>query len=127
MARLTNSANQSRSRYVQGGSVDRFQNRLGWWERFVIPRSSDDLTFLMTKQFDRRPDLVAFQVYGEVSLMWLVLQYNSIVDINTEFVAGKTIILPTFSRIQANILSQAVGGNRVQETDLRSERRKRNV
>jgi len=126
MARLTNSAEQSKSRYVQGGRVDRFQNRLGWWERFPLPRSSDDITFPITRQFDRRPDLVAFQVYGQVSLMWLVLQYNSIVDINTEFIAGKSIILPTFERTQTQILTKSVGGNPVQETDLRAERR-RNV
>ena len=126
MARLTNSADQQRSRYVQGGRVDRFQNRLGWWERFQLPRSSDDLTFRITRQFDRRPDLVAFHIYGQVSLMWLVLQYNSIVDINTEFIAGKDLILPTFARVQTQILTNSVGGNPVQETDLRAERR-RNV
>jgi hypothetical protein len=58
--------------------------------------------------------------------MWLVLQYNSIVDINTEFVAGESIILPTFERAQTQILTKSVGGNPVQETDLRAER-KRNV
>ncbi len=127
MSRLRNSADQSKSRYTQGGVVDRFQNRLGWWERFTLPRRSDDVTFIITRQYERRPELVAFSMYGQVSLMWLVLQYNQIVDINTEFVAGKTLVLPTFARVQTNILSQQVGGNRVRETDLRAERRRKNV
>lgn len=127
MSRLTNSADQSKSRYTQGGVVDRFKSRLGWWERFALPRSSDDITFPITRRFERRPDLVAAAVYGQVSLMWLVLQYNQIVDINTEFVAGKTLILPTASRVQLNLLTQPVGGNKVIETDLRAERRRKNV
>ena len=40
--------------------------------------------------------------------------------------AGESIILPTFERAQTQILTKSVGGNPVQETDLRAERN-RNV
>jgi hypothetical protein len=109
--RTTNSSDNNNGRYVQGGLTDRFQNRLGWWERFPIKRQTDDIRFTLSKETEGRPDLVAHRVYKKATLMWLVLQYNNIVDINTEFVSGKTIVLPTPRRVQVSILSNTVGGN----------------
>ena len=112
--RTTNSAESNSGRYTQGGLVDRFNNRLGWWERFPITRSTDDIRIVVTKQFEGRPDLVAFRVYKQVTLAWLVLQYNNIVDVNTEFVPGKVLTLPTPQRVQVSILTKAVGGNAIE-------------
>lgn len=112
--RTTNSAESNNGRYVQGGLTDRFRNRLGWWERFPLERQTDDIRVTITKDTEGRPDLVAFRIYKKATLMWLVLQYNNIVDINTEFVAGKTIVLPTPRRVQVSILSNSTGGNVVE-------------
>lgn len=86
-------------RYVQGGRVESFAKRLGWWERKLLPRHASDASFVLEAKYHKRPDLLAYDVYGTAKLMWLVLQYNNIVDINIEFVEGQTVVLPTKSRV----------------------------
>lgn len=110
----TNNVTQLReSRYVQGGTTDRFPNRVGWWERKPLPKSDTDITIIIESSEDRRPDLVAARVYGKANLQWLVLQYNAIVDIETEFTTGTEIRLPQPRRVALDILTQQTGGNRV--------------
>ncbi len=109
----TNSVLNPVSRYSQGGDTDRFNNRLGFWDRYAMPRSSDDIRVLIDRRTAGRPDLVAFDVYDKATLQWFVLQYNHIVDVNEEFTAGTTIILPTPARLTTTFLSHSTGGTRV--------------
>ena len=95
----TRSDNTATGRYVQGGSTESFSKRIGWWERKVLPKASSDVPFIITAKYNKRPDLLAYEVYGTPRLMWLVLQFNSIVDINEEFVEGKELLLPIKSRV----------------------------
>jgi hypothetical protein len=83
--------NSKRGRYLTGGDTDIFSNRLGWWERdlTILTRALDDVTYLITKDKEFKPSLVAYEVYNTTELEWLVLMYNNIVDINEEFVTGK--------------------------------------
>ena len=111
--RETNSTEIRNSRYVQGGETDRYANRLGWWERRTMPRQDDDIQYTIDKRVEGRPDLIAHHVYGKVQLMWLVLQYNNIVDVETELVAGEEIFLPTMERVMLSIMTKPVGGNPV--------------
>lgn len=94
-------------RYVQGGSVDRFPDRLGWWERRILPSSIDDVEIVIPPKYSKRPDLLTAEVYGRATLMWIILQYNNIVDINTEFVEGKTIRVPTAKRVFTQFLTNS--------------------
>ena len=112
--RTTDSSENTTGRYTQGGVVDKFKNRLGWWERVPLEKRTDDLRFPITKEYEGRPDLVAHRVYKKATLAWLVLQYNNIVDINTEFVTGKNLVLPTQLRVQTSILTKSAGGNVVE-------------
>lgn len=98
------------SRYVQGGTTNVYSNRLGWWERTTFTYDVSDLYVLITKDYAHRPDRVAYDFYGKTSLMWLVLQYNNIVDPATEFVEGKQIRLPAPSRVTREITTQRTGG-----------------
>ena len=109
--RTTNATENNNGRYSQGGLTDRLNNRLGWWERYPMPRQTDDIVFTITKKYERRADLVAQQVYKQVSFMWLVLQYNNIVDINEELVVGKKLFLPTPQRVAVTIATRSTGGN----------------
>ncbi len=109
----TSSAQNPTSRYVQGGVTDVYNNRLGWWSGFVISPSPTDVSFPLEPKYHQRPDLLAFDAYGNSTLMWLVLQYNKIVDINEEFVAGALITLPTKSRVFSSIMTNQAGGNPV--------------
>lgn len=111
----TSSTDQKSSRYVQGGLTDVFPDRLGWWEMYELPTATDDITFVVPPAFDKRPDLVAKAVYNQVTLMWLVLQYNKIVDIEVDFRSGLSLTLPSQRRVLLNIISKPTGGNPVTE------------
>lgn len=91
------------SRYVQGGESESLQNRIGWWERRIFQKGLDDVTIILNARYSKRPDVLAFDVYNQASLMWFVLQYNTIVDINTEFIEGREIRLPPLRRIQSEL------------------------
>jgi len=110
-----NSVESRQSRYVQGGETDVYEKRLGWWERDIdtFAPDSSDLFLVIPPQYDRRPDRLAFDWYGRANLQWLVLQYNSIVDINEEFLAGKEIRLPDPSRVSLGFLNKKTGGQPV--------------
>lgn len=89
------------SRIVLGGTTDVLNDgkELGWWEKKEFPRNqNDDVIFNITTEYEGRPDKISYFMYGREDLMWLVLQYNNIIDINEELVAGKYIILPSYKR-----------------------------
>lgn len=93
------------SRYVQGGTVERFPTRLGWWERRTFASSPTDIEVTIDRKYAQRPDLMAYDAYGKPWLAWVILQYNNIVDINEEFISGKVIKLPTNFRVNTEFLT----------------------
>jgi len=101
------------SRYVQGGLSDKYNNRIGWWERYVFEKREDDLRYTVSTTEEKRADMIAFNVYGKTSLTWLVLQYNAIVDPETELYVGRELRLPTQRRVMIEFLTKQVGGNPV--------------
>lgn len=112
----TSSTDNPLTRYVQGGITDVYSNRLGWWDGFTASTAPDDQTFALDAKYNVRPDLLAYDLYGKSTLMWLVLWFNAIVDINEEFVTGATITVPSKSRVFSSILVQQTGGNPVTST-----------
>lgn len=111
--RTNNATEIKTSRYVQGGTTNRYRNRLGWWERKIFTKSDTDLTVTIRSNENHRPDLVAQRVYQKPALSWLVLQYNNIVDVQTEFTTGTELRLPTQRRVTLDLLTQPTGGNRI--------------
>lgn len=105
-----NSTDGKRSRYVQGGTTERYSTRLGWWERQILEKNTTDVAVTITSKYALRPDLLAAEFYGDSRLQWLVLQFNNIVDINIEFVEGKEILLPSPSRVTFGMLNNSTGG-----------------
>lgn len=107
-----NSTESRDSRYTQGGETERYEERLGWWERDLesFPESSDDVFVTIGPAYDKRPDKMASDLYGRPTMMWIILQYNTIVDINEEFRAGKRIRIPEPSRAQLTFLNKPTGG-----------------
>jgi len=105
-----NSVENKNSRYVQGGTTTISKTKLGWWERIIYAQREDDINFTIAARHAMRPDRVAFEIYGQASLAWLVLQYNNIFDITTEFEPGMKIRLPAVHRLQSEILINPPGG-----------------
>ncbi len=99
------------TRYVQGGTTTVNKKSVGWWERSatLIEQASDDITIQSLPAFyGGRPDLLSFDIYGNNNLEWIILQFNSIVDINEEFVTGATIKLPSKARVFSSILTKTI-------------------
>ena len=62
----------------------------------TIPSSSDDFLYTIESQYSRRPDLLAFDLYGSPKLWWVFAQRNpdQIEDPIYDFKIGVTIQLP---------------------------------
>ncbi len=101
------STNHRTSRYVQGGTTTQFPDRLGWWERRKFTKSATDVPVVIEAKYALRPDLMAYDLYGRASYDWVILQFNSIVDINAEFVEGAVITVPLPSRVHQEFLNKS--------------------
>jgi len=57
---------------------------------------SDTRTFVVNAKYDRRPDLLAHDLYGNSRLWWVFAHYNrdKIKDPIMDFISGKTIQVP---------------------------------
>jgi hypothetical protein len=107
----TNVINKKYSRYTQGGlSTLSADNKVKWWERRILEKSDDDLIVEILPRFNKRPDRLAFELYGKAELGWLILQYNVILDINDEFITNRIIKAPHPNRVIFDILNQSTGG-----------------
>jgi len=97
---------------LNGGSAELKGNKIGWWERKHFEREeSSDITIVLDDEYSGRPDLVAFDFYNATNLMWLVLQYNNIVDLEEEFVSGKTITIPSVERAVSVFSKSSIRNN----------------
>ena len=95
------------SRYVQGGLSEVGERFIRWWERRELPVGAvSDIEYTIPELYAAQPDLIGYDYYGRNDLGWLVLQYNSIVDVNVELAVGKVIKLPARDRVFYEILSQ---------------------
>ena len=61
-----------------------------------IPKESDDLEFIINQTYQYRPDLLAYDVYGNAKLWWVFVQRNMSVikDPIYDFEPGTVIYLP---------------------------------
>ncbi len=67
-----------------------------------IPSQSDDILFYVTKQYENRPDLLAYDLYGDANLWWVfsVRNRSLIKDPVYDLVAGIEIYLPKLETIR---------------------------
>jgi len=67
-----------------------------------IPKENDDLTFTINTTYQYRPDLLAFDLYGNAGLWWVFYQRNP----NTlqappmDFAVGTMIYLPKITTLK---------------------------
>ena len=66
-----------------------------------IPHENDDLTYTIAKEFAYRPDLLAFDLYGDQNLWWVFQNRNpdALKDAIFDFKAGQRIRLPKKSTL----------------------------
>lgn len=68
-----------------------------------IPPQSDDIFFTVTQQYLNRPDLLAYDLYGDVNLWWVFAVRNKdvIKDPVFDMIPGQRIYLPKLSTINS--------------------------
>lgn len=61
-----------------------------------IPKNPDDVAFSINRTYVMRPDLLAFDLYGDATLWWVfaIRNPNVIKDPIFDMQVGKTIYLP---------------------------------
>ena len=67
----------------------------------TVPSEADDVVFTITKTYERRPDLLAYDLYGDVGYWWVfaVRNPNVIRDPIFDMTAGTQIFLPKLSSL----------------------------
>jgi hypothetical protein len=76
-------------------------NSLSVWVPRTIPARDDDFEYTILPQYNYRPDLLAYDLYGNPRLWWVFMQRNTDVlfDPIFDFRAGTTIKLPKKSAL----------------------------
>jgi hypothetical protein len=67
-----------------------------------VPAESDDFRYVIENQYRHRPDLLAYDLYGNAKLWWVFVQRNMSVikDPIYDFEPGTVIYLPKKSNLE---------------------------
>jgi hypothetical protein len=89
MATYTTSSPWNKTGYTKLGALDILTIR-------PVPSSDDDSQYTIETQYTHRPDLLAYDFYGNAKLWWVFAQRNMDIlkDPVYDFVAGTTIYMP---------------------------------
>lgn len=70
-----------------------------------IPRETDDKEVIINQTYQYRPDLMAYDFYGDGSLWWVFYQRNpnTLTAPVIDFTAGKRIFVPKISALQQSL------------------------
>lgn len=70
-----------------------------------IPNQSDDVYYTITSQYEFRPDLLAYDLYGDSNLWWVFSVRNKdlIKDPIYDMYAGQSIYLPKLSTLKNSL------------------------
>jgi len=74
-------------------------------EKRNVDFKKDDVIYTIERQFEYRPDLLAFQLYGNAGLWWVFQARNPnvIADPLGDFVAGTKIRIPKLKDLTATL------------------------
>lgn len=79
------------------------QGYLGILNIRAVSAEPDDYLYTIQPQYNNRPDLLAFDLYGDPALWWVFIQRNLDVlqDPLFDFVSGKQIYIPKGSSLKS--------------------------
>lgn len=92
----------SSSPYAATRQSSRF---IGRYNHRVIPPSSDDTFIIIEAKYNLRPDLLAYDLYGDPNYWWVFMSRNIdlIRDPIWDFVSGLEILVPSNSHLKATL------------------------
>jgi Base plate wedge protein 53 len=75
------------------------------WQPRPIPVADDDFQYTIQPQYNYRPDLLAYDIYGNPKLWWVFTQRNIdiLMDPIYDFKSGVTIALPKKSSLLSSL------------------------
>lgn len=70
-----------------------------------IPKLANDILFTIPPQYEYRPDLLAYDLYGDPTLWWVfaVRNPNTLIDPLWDFSANTVIYLPQKATLQSSL------------------------
>jgi hypothetical protein len=70
-----------------------------------IPMESDDISFEINLTYRYRPDLLAYDLYGDATLWWVFYQRNpnTLTKPPLDFDVGTTIYLPKITTLKSTL------------------------
>lgn len=71
----------------------------------IVPAETDDILFTVTKSYEARPDLLAYDVYNDVGLWWVFAARNPSIlkDPVFDMQAGIKIFVPKLSSLKSSL------------------------
>lgn len=90
---------KSRSIYKHTGIKNGF---LSYYSPINIPKNnSTDYIIVISKKYEHKPGLLAYELYGDENLKWVFRYFNNnkINDIIFDFKEGLNIVVPTKQRL----------------------------
>ena len=86
--------NKKTSRYKTTPKKDFY---LDLWNYTPIPSTPDDTLYEIEPKYEKRPDLLAYELYGTPRLWWVfaIRNKNYLIDPIEDFKAGLVIYLPS--------------------------------
>ena len=80
-----------------------FNNIRGYWGNINLPKDpQSDQTFVITVEYENKPGLLAYDLYGSARYSWVFAYYNRdiIHDALVDMVTGLKIIIPSAERVK---------------------------
>ena len=70
-----------------------------------VPAESDDVVFTITKSYENRPDLLAYDLYNDANLWWVFAARNPSIlkDPTYDMVPGVKICIPKMSAMKKTL------------------------
>jgi hypothetical protein len=92
---MANNSPWGKTRFVRNEYLDILSIR-------TVPEDGDDVVYEIQPQYHQRPDLLAYDMYGDPKLWWVFAQRNmdSLKDPVFDFRSGLEIYVPKGSRLR---------------------------
>ena len=64
-----------------------------------IQPGEDDIFITVNQEHQKRPDLLASQLYGQPELWWAIYEFNNIIDPLFDLKIGQILRIPSLNRV----------------------------
>ncbi len=92
---------RTNSRYTNGIITTNRTNKpfLVLRKSVKLEEDSTDTVILVTQEYEKRPDLLSYNIYGVPELWWVIYEFNNIRDPFFELKSGQILRIPALERV----------------------------